>query len=418
MFDEAIETYKAIVKNRDYPQAGRLRVNMGNIYYDQKKYPQAIKEYRMALDQINTQGKDLRFRVFRNIGNAFVKLGQFQDAIDAYETVMAGSPDIQTAYNLLLCYYARGDKDKMKRHFGKMLSIPVPGMTEDDIEKIHELPDTTSDQFDKLKEELLKRHDNTNDKVLVAARMIAPVLEDDEEAWSQGFKWVMEQLRPDYETVSSKLEIEVAMTHMKKRQFDEALEVLKGFERKDPILKAIAATNLSFIYFLEGEYQAAETEADVAMRSDRYNAKALVNKGNCLFVAGNYQGARDMYLEAVGVEADCIEAIYNLGLTNIRLNALDQARHAFDKLHTILPSVPEALFQLGSIYERGENVQDLEQATKTYEMLLSKTPGDPNLCCRLGLVYERLEDDSTGEPLLLSSLKTSLIALCLVLIQR
>ena len=104
MFDEAIETYKAIVKNRDYPQAGRLRVNMGNIYYDQKKYPQAIKEYRMALDQINTQGKDLRFRVFRNIGNAFVKLGQFQDAIDAYETVMAGSPDIQTAYNLLLCY--------------------------------------------------------------------------------------------------------------------------------------------------------------------------------------------------------------------------------------------------------------------------------------------------------------------------
>lgn len=269
-------------------------------------------------------------------------------------------------------------------------------MTEDDIEKIHELPDTTSERFDKLKEELSKRHDNTNDKVLIAARMIAPVLEDDEDAWSQGFKWVMEQLRPDYETVSSKIEIEVAMTHMKKRQFDEALEVLKGFERKDPILKAIAATNLSFIYFLEGEYQAAETEADVAMRSDRYNAKALVNKGNCLFVSGNYQGARDMYLEAVGVEADCIEAIYNLGLTNIRLNALDQARHAFDKLHTILPSVPEALFQLGSIYERADNIQDLEQAAKTYEMLLSKTPGDPNLCCRLGLVYERLEDDSTA----------------------
>jgi intraflagellar transport protein 88 len=132
------------------------------------------------------------------------------------------------------------------------------------------------------------------------------------------------------------------------------------------------------------------------MRSDRYNAKALVNKGNCLFVSGNYQGARDMYLEAVGVEADCIEAIYNLGLTNIRLNALDQARHAFDKLHTILPSVPEALFQLGSIYERADNIQDLEQAAKTYEMLLSKTPGDPNLCCRLGLVYERLEDDSTA----------------------
>lgn len=103
-----------------------------------------------------------------------------------------------------------------------------------------------------------------------------------------------------------------------------------------------------------------------------------------------------MYLEAVGVEADCVEAIYNLGLTNIRLGTLDQAHHAFDKLHTVLPSLPEALFQLGAIYERGGSPAEMEQAAKTYEMLLSKAPGDPNLCSRLGLVYEKLEDDSTA----------------------
>ena len=396
MFDEAIETYKAIVKNRDYPQAGRLRVNIGNIYFDQKRYPQAIKEYRMALDQIPATGKDLRFKIFRNIGNAFVKLGQFQDAIDAFDTVMGGAPDIQTAFNLLLCLYARGDKDKMRRHFTKMLSIPVPGMTEDDIEKLTEIPDATTDRPDTLREELHHRHELSNERILSSARLIAPIIEEDANQWTSGYRWVMEQLRPDYETVSSKLEIDVAMTHMKKRQFDEALEVLKGFERKDQSLRAVAATNLSFIYFLEGEFQQAEEEADVAMRSDRYNAKALVNKGNCLFVAGNYQAARDMYLEAVGVEADCVEAIYNLGLTNIRLNQLDQARHAFDKLHQILPTVPEALFQLGSIHEKKGGNQDLEQAAKTYELLLNATPGDPNLCSRLGLVYEKLEDDSTA----------------------
>ena len=38
-------------------QSGRLRVNMGNIYYEQRKYPQAIKMYRMALDQIPSTGK-------------------------------------------------------------------------------------------------------------------------------------------------------------------------------------------------------------------------------------------------------------------------------------------------------------------------------------------------------------------------
>ena len=71
--------------------------------------------------------KELRFRILRNIGNAFVKLGQFQDAIDNYELVMAGSADHQTAFNLLLCLYARGDKEKTKKHFTKMISIPVQG---------------------------------------------------------------------------------------------------------------------------------------------------------------------------------------------------------------------------------------------------------------------------------------------------
>jgi len=398
MYEEALQTYNLIVKNKSYPQSGRLRVNMGNIYYDQKKYPQAIKMYRMALDQIPATGKELRFRILRNIGNAFVKLGQFQDAIESFEIVMTGTPDMQTAFNLLLCWYARGDKDKMRRHFSKMMTITVPGMTDDDLEKLNnnEVQDATSERQDLLTEELAARRDRHNECLLSSARLIAPVIEEDEGKWADGYRWVMDQLRGDHEAVASKLEIDVAMTHMKKRQFDDALEVLKAFERKDQALRAVAATNLSFIYFLEGEYEQAEREADIAMRSDRYNAKALVNKGNCLFVAGNYQGARDMYLEAVGVEADCVEAIYNLGLTNVRLQAFDQAHHAFDKLHTVLPSLPEALFQLGSIYERGGSHADLEQAAKTYEMLLSKAPGDPNLCSRLGLVYEKLEDDATA----------------------
>ena len=44
----------AIVKNKAYTQSGRLRVNMGNIYFEQKKYTGAIKMYRMALDQVGS----------------------------------------------------------------------------------------------------------------------------------------------------------------------------------------------------------------------------------------------------------------------------------------------------------------------------------------------------------------------------
>ena len=288
MYEEALNTYQLIVKNKQYPQSGRLRVQMGNIYYDQRKYPQAIKMYRMALDQIPSTGKELRFRIFRNIGNAFVKLGQFQDAVDSYESIMTGSADIQTAFNLMLCLFARGDKEKMRRHFAKMLTIPVVGLSEEEEEEKTDANGVviTNDRKDMLKEEINTRSQQANDCLLLAARLIAPVINDKGD-WVAGYKWVMEQLRQDHEQVSNKLEIDFSMAYMKKRRFDDAIEVLKAFERKDTQMRAMAATNLSFIYFLEGDYQLAEKQADIAIKADRYNAKALVNKGNCLYTAGS-----------------------------------------------------------------------------------------------------------------------------------
>jgi intraflagellar transport protein 88 len=252
------------------------------------------------------------------------------------------------------------------------------------------------DRLDLLKEELTKRHDAAAENILTAARLISPMITDDKEDWLAGYKWVMEQLRPDFEVVSSKLEVDLAMTYMRRRKFDEAIQVLRGFEKKDPGLRAMAGTNLSFIYFLEGDYAQAESNADWAIRSDRYNAKALVNKGNCLFMAGEFGKAKELYLEAIGVEADCVEAIFNLGHASLKIGAMQEAHQAFDKLYTILPNSPDALFQLGLLYEKSGSPQALEQAAKTYEMLLNKLPGDPNVCVHLGQVYEKLEDDNTA----------------------
>lgn len=76
------------------------------------------------------------------------------------------------------------------------------------------------------------------------------------------------------------------------------------------------ASNISFLYFLENNYMDAEKYVDIAINNDRYNAKALVNKGNCLFMKNDFRRAKEHYLEAIGVEADCIEALYNLGYVN------------------------------------------------------------------------------------------------------
>jgi intraflagellar transport protein 88 len=87
----------------------------------------------------------------------------------------------------------------------------------------------------------------------------------------------------------------------------------------------------------------------MAIRADRYNAKALVNKANILFVQGHLDQAKELYLEAIGVEADCVEAIFNLGLVNRRMGNLDDALQAFKKLHRIIPNDPQVLYHIANM---------------------------------------------------------------------
>ena len=220
------------MKNKQYPQSGRLRVNMGNIYYEQQKYQTAIKMYRMALDQIPNTGKHIRFKIFRNIGNAFVRLGQFGDAVQSYETIMGGDPDFHTGFNLILCYYALGDAEKMRRGFQKLISIPLASVDEDeDLEDLNPFSPTGSGsqpagspakddvtaktvddakatasrdlaRADGLRHELKRREKEAQGYMLTAARLIAPELKAPDDPMV-GYRLVIDALKPDHELLAS-----------------------------------------------------------------------------------------------------------------------------------------------------------------------------------------------------------------------
>uniref|UniRef100_K1QZL1 Intraflagellar transport protein 88 homolog n=1 Tax=Magallana gigas TaxID=29159 RepID=K1QZL1_MAGGI len=125
MFNEALNTYQVIVKNKMFTNAGRLKVNMGNIYFRQRNYPKAIKFYRMALDQVPNSHKEMRTKIMQNVGIVFVKMGQYNDAITSFEHIMQEAPNFKTGFNLILCYFALGDREKMKRGFQKLLTVDL-----------------------------------------------------------------------------------------------------------------------------------------------------------------------------------------------------------------------------------------------------------------------------------------------------
>ncbi|KAJ3260309.1 Intraflagellar transport protein 88 [Boothiomyces macroporosus] len=386
MYQEALNSYAVIVKNKLFNQSGRLRVNMGNIYFEQGKYSQAIKMYRMALDQISNSNRDFRFKIMRNIGNAFIKMGQFQDAITSFEAIMEGNPDMQTGFNLVLCYFAIGDKDKMKRGFQRLVSIPPPNIEQNDennrIFKDEPIEDHEVFDEDALRAIAREKKKAAHRYIILAAKLVAPSIEAN---FSAGYDWMVEVLKASSNNnMASELEIAKSVQYLKTKDFQQALESLKAFEKKDQKLVGTASTNLSFLYFLEGDYKNSEYYADIAIDHDRYNSKAQTNKGQLA-------KARDHYQEVIGMDAVCTEAMYNLGLVLKKMEEYEAALIWFDKLHAILRSSPEVIYQIADIYDKqGNSVQSLEW----FNILISVVPTDPSILARLGDMFENEGDKS------------------------
>lgn len=61
----------------------------------------------------------------------------------------------------------------------------------------------------------------------------------------------VEQIKSSpYLDLANDLEIHKALMYLKERDFTQAVDILKTFEKKETDVKCQAATNLSFIYFL------------------------------------------------------------------------------------------------------------------------------------------------------------------------
>ncbi|XP_041700456.1 intraflagellar transport protein 88 homolog isoform X5 [Coregonus clupeaformis] len=393
MYAEALNTYQVIVKNKMFSNAGRLKVNMANIYFKQKNYPKAIKFYRMALDQISNSHKEMRIKIMQNIGVVFIRMGQYSDAITSFEHIMSESPNIKTGFNLILCYYAIGDRERMKKAFQKLICVPL-GIDEED-KYIPPNDDTHANlvieaiKNDKLHQMERERKALAEKFIMTSAKLIAPSIEA---TFAAGFDWCVDMVKSSqYVELANDLEINKAITYLRQRDFNQAVETLKTFEKKDSRVKSAAATNLSFLYFLEKDYDQADRYADLAMTADRYNPAALINKGNTVFVKKDYEKAAEFYKEALRNDSSCTEALYNLGLTYKRLGRLEESLDCFLKLHAILRNSAQVMWQLANLFEM---LEDPHQAIEWLMQLITVTPTDPQVLAKLGELYDSEGDKS------------------------
>jgi intraflagellar transport protein 88 len=74
-------------------------------------------------------------KILANIGIACIRMSKFQDAVSSFESIMEDGPSFFAGklllnihgkgFNLILCYFALGEKERMKNGFKKLLSIQL-----------------------------------------------------------------------------------------------------------------------------------------------------------------------------------------------------------------------------------------------------------------------------------------------------
>ena len=73
--------------------------NLGDAYYQQKRYDEALQSYQTALAEAKT--KNEKAQVYHNMGNSLLKSNQLKESIDAYKNSLKINPDDNdTRYNL------------------------------------------------------------------------------------------------------------------------------------------------------------------------------------------------------------------------------------------------------------------------------------------------------------------------------
>lgn len=101
-YKSAEESYKKALDEK--PDSYEATYNLGNAYYRQKNFKDAVTQYKIAANK--NMPKNEQAWNFHNMGNTLLQSGQIQESIEAYKNALKNNPrDKETKYNLAYAQY-------------------------------------------------------------------------------------------------------------------------------------------------------------------------------------------------------------------------------------------------------------------------------------------------------------------------
>ncbi|HWC96098.1 MAG TPA: tetratricopeptide repeat protein [Candidatus Sulfopaludibacter sp.] len=119
--DEAIDAYRKVLELN--PGAAGALVNLGTIFYRQRKFADAERYYREAIE-VDATYPLAQF----NLGNLYDEQGRIKEAFDHYRTALTLNPNYADAhFNLALLCERTGDALKAVHHWKAYLKLDNSG---------------------------------------------------------------------------------------------------------------------------------------------------------------------------------------------------------------------------------------------------------------------------------------------------
>lgn len=124
-----------IVKAKEKAQKTKAEYNLGNTIYKNKKYSEAITNYKKATELAKTNIE--KHKAFHNLGNAYMQDKNYQSAVEAYKMALKSNPnDEKTRYNLALAKeMLKKNPPKPKKKNKTKKNDKVKGKNKEDKEK-------------------------------------------------------------------------------------------------------------------------------------------------------------------------------------------------------------------------------------------------------------------------------------------
>ena len=127
---------------------------------------------------------------------------------------------------------------------------------------------------------------------------------------------------------------------------------------------------------------------DSSSRHQKKEAKKFNNLGVTSFHNGEFELAREQFLEAVELDPRFAESWNNLGLVYTEMKDDDGAREAFSKAIDINPDLPAAYNNLGYIYYKQD---DFDKAVEMYQEAIERNSDNSSAHTNLGNAYFKLD---------------------------